>query len=117
MASKIYAKVLVLLAFICVPFVSIYGSCQNGQISEEGNVINCGKTYIQSDHIELIANTIFVKIDDLIYETPALYNDENGYYIMEVRASCGLIERKNVVMNAITIKKGRNASWQILKKD
>jgi len=90
MMAKTFNKIAFLLISICLPFVAANASCKEDQ---EKEFIDCGKQYLQLDQIDLVENAIFVKIDDTIYETPCLYSDEAGYYILQIRKrSCALWE-------------------------
>jgi len=53
-------------------------NCQEMQILLERNV------YVKLEQILFENNKIFVSINDVIYQTPAIYTDENGYYIQKL---------------------------------
>lgn len=44
--------------------------------------------YIESEQVVFTDKKIYVSIDDEKYETPALFSDENGYYIQKIRGKC-----------------------------
>ncbi len=45
------------------------------------------KFYITEDQIKLSGNKIYIDVEGIIYETPAVFTDENGYYIEQVAKS------------------------------
>ena len=45
------------------------------------------KFYITEDQIKLEGNKIYIDVEGLIYQTPAVFADENGYYIEQVAKS------------------------------
>ena len=87
MIAKTLHKIAFLLMTIYLPFAAADPCCEDNKEHEGKEFIDCGKQYLHLDQIDLIENAIFVKIDDVIYETPCLYSDEMGYYILQVKKS------------------------------
>lgn len=44
--------------------------------------------YIQSEQIIFADKKIYININDEKYETPALFSDEDGYFIQTIRGKC-----------------------------
>ncbi len=89
---------------------------------EDSNIICCGKKYIPLEKIALVDNFILVEIENEVFETLAIYNDENGFYIENVkkggkaRDDCGLLEWKchNCrACNSVFISCCTNCNWHI----
>lgn len=47
------------------------------------------KFYVTADQIQLKDNKIYILIDNVTYETPAIFSDKDGYYIEQVAKSGG----------------------------
>ena len=87
MIAKTLHKIAFLLMTIYLPFAAADPCCEDNKEHEGKEFIDCGKQYLHLDQIALTETAIFVKIDDVIYETPCLYSDEMGYYILQVKKS------------------------------
>ncbi len=74
--------------------------CKKAAI-EDSDTVFCGKRYLPMEKIAFIDNSILVEIEDQIFETPAIYNDENGYYIQDVkiagRGDCGNLNGNAII--------------------
>ena len=72
-----FGKLLIILGVLfCVVSSAIY-ACLEG---DEG--INAEKVYVGADQIQCLDNKIYVLIENDILETPALFSDEGGYYVI-----------------------------------
>src|ERR1700735_490457 len=73
-----------IVVMICINMTA-YTVCQR----EDGKTVIelKDKFYIKTDQISLLDNKIFIQVDDLIYETPALYSDQNGFFIDKIASS------------------------------
>lgn len=66
---------------LCLTSVtSVYAclTCNSNEIDLARNF------YVQMEQIILSSNRIYINIDHLIYETPAIFSDENGYYVNKI---------------------------------
>lgn len=58
-------------------------ACSHG-ICGDGVIKLARKLYIATDQIDFSENKIFIKLDQLIYETPSVLSDINGYYVDQI---------------------------------
>ncbi len=72
-----FGKLLRTIAVLfCVVSSAIY-ACP-----EEDEAKNAEKVYVGADQIQYFDNKIYVLIEKEILETPALFSDERGYYVI-----------------------------------
>lgn len=87
-----------------LPLMAEYSFSENpcgkdviGQITSNNHfdIIDCGKRYIPMEKIALVANAILVEFEGETFQTPALYNDADGFYIENIiadRGKCGHVQ-------------------------
>jgi len=75
-----------MILFLCGTTYSIAeepcNTCKQNDIELSNNY------YLNSDQITFADQKIYVTIHDELYETPALFSDENGLYIQRIRSKC-----------------------------
>lgn len=66
-------------------------NCKQSEMTTDESIhAQKGKLYIPREKIALVDDLILVEIEDLIFETPAIFTDENGFYVTEVKDDgCG----------------------------
>lgn len=76
---------------MAVMFLSLFVSVNHLAISNESNAESIAqlpeKFYITADQIQLSDGKIYVRVGEFVYEVPAIYSDEKGYYFDRVAKS------------------------------
>ncbi len=80
------------LIFSCITYVDaenlqVYDSPNRTSEAENSHTIPCSKRYIPIDKIAFVKNAILIEIEGMIIETPAIYSDDFGLYIQQVKIS------------------------------
>lgn len=75
-------------AILCVLFVCLFKGNLVAECSDSVAFVSCEKTYISHDQIEFFKNRIFVKIENFVISTSAIYVDQNGYYFKDFQSDC-----------------------------
>jgi hypothetical protein len=71
---------------ICFANMASLDACLNDTCSNQ--VIDLPqKFYVKLDHINFRDNKIYIDVDNFIYATPAIFSDEEGYYIEKIATS------------------------------
>ncbi len=97
-----------------------YGMLTACDDSENGEFLPCQKAYVHCDQIDFLEGLIFIKIENGVVCTSAIYTDELGYYFKDYRGNkdckepewqcerCGLC---NPYWNTLC-KKCHRVNWQ-----
>jgi hypothetical protein len=73
------------LAAVVVCFMIPF--CVQADINDD-EIINLDqKLYVKMDQIDFCDNKIYVNVDNFIYESPAIFSDQKGYYIEKIAKS------------------------------
>ncbi|MBS0653582.1 MAG: hypothetical protein JSR39_08700 [Verrucomicrobia bacterium] len=75
------------ILFILVFLAHLISSHTAMACTKEGVINLEKKIYVEKDQIKLDSEKIYVELGGLIYETPVLHSDADGYYIDQVAKS------------------------------
>jgi len=73
-------KSILVCVFLLLIKNGLFAGCSNYE-----EFIPCEKTYIQGEQISFFEKSIFVKIENSIVYTSAIFSDENGFYFRDYR--------------------------------
>ncbi len=72
-----------LLFLVCLSWAAAYAGCP--KCPKPTKFIECDKTYIDPEQIEINENQIQVNCEGKVYLTSAIYTDERGVYFKDFR--------------------------------
>jgi hypothetical protein len=80
-------RVIMYIAFmmLCLVHMAGYTQCQRSDC--KGLIELDEKFYVQLNQIRFSENKIYIQIEDITYETPAIHADDEGYFIEKVASS------------------------------
>lgn len=79
-----YIQAIVLFLVAIFYFTSHLNATEQA-VSNENHVFSCPKTYVEADKIAFAEGAILVNVEEQIIETPAIFSDKNGFYILQVK--------------------------------
>ena len=87
-------KYLFFMGIICATFVSFLQA--DPHVASDHSLVNCPKTYVSLEQVDFVENKIFVKVEDLIFQIPALYSDQTGLFFQShyTYHFCGAFEKE-----------------------
>lgn len=73
------------LLILCLINIATYASCQ---LDENTEIIKLHeKFYVKIDQINFEKNKIHIQLESIVYETPAIHSDKDGYFIDKIASS------------------------------
>lgn len=80
----------IVLTFIAMIlcFSDISTLVANSDVENDRGIIDLGKKfYVNVEQVDFANQKIYIGTEGIVYETPALFSDENGYYILQIAQS------------------------------